>query len=84
MAEEVENAKPILGRSTAELVLLILTTTVAILMLLASIGILLLALLDRNQDSGQVISSLFDVIKVIIGAVLGYAAGRMTSGGNAE
>lgn len=66
-------------RPTPEVVLLILTTVVAALMVTAPIGILLVILIRPDVNVGGVVSSLFDVMKVIIGAVVGYAAGYVST-----
>lgn len=66
-------------RSTPELVLLILTALVSLLMIFAALGVLLVILIRPEVDASGVVSSLFDVTKVIVGAVVGYAAGYATS-----
>jgi hypothetical protein len=68
----------ITSRTTGEIVLLMLTSTVALLLLIAGLGVTVFELVHPGRaELTGVVASLFDVMKVIIGAVLGYAAGRI-------
>lgn len=65
-------------RSTPEVVLLVLTGLITVLLILAALGVLLIVLIRPDVNVDGVVSSLFDTLKVIIGAVVGYAAGYAT------
>jgi len=65
----------------------VLTGLIAALMVLAALGVLLIVIIRPEVLIGPVVSSLFDTLKVIVGAVVGYAAGYATvisSQGRAE
>ena len=64
------------NRPTADLVVLLLAGLVAVIVVTAVAGVLVIALVRPRADVGGVVHSLSDVTNTLIGAVVGYIAGR--------
>lgn len=64
------------SRTTGEIVMLILTVVAAFILVVGAIGIMMVELLYPEQDTDPVIAMMFDITKVIVGAVIGFAAGK--------
>lgn len=63
-------------RTAGEVVMLILTLVVAFILVFGALGIALVELFYPEQDTDAVIAMMFDITKVIVGAVIGFAAGK--------
>lgn len=63
-------------RSTADLVILIVTLLVAVAILMAGAGIFLLALLNPNYPMTEAFAVFGQVVGLLIGSVLGFLAGK--------
>jgi len=66
----------LMERSTAEIVILLISSVVVVILILATVGVLLVELIHPDRDTDAVLSMLFDIVKVLVGAIIGYAAGR--------
>ena len=63
-------------RSTADLMVLIIATTICVAILLALIGVFTLQLAEPKVDLTHLVGNLNDVINTMIGLMAGYLAGR--------
>lgn len=63
-------------RSTPDLVLIILTLVVAACVLLSGCGLFAMALLHPDWPLADWLTAFSDAVGMLIGAVLGYLAGR--------
>lgn len=71
-------------RPTADLVMLIITLLIALSILLTGAGVFLLALFHPEYNMQAVLSAFAEVIGLMIGAVLGYLAGKGRSSQSKE
>jgi len=67
---------PISERPTADIVLLILTLVIALSILFTGLGIFILAALHPEYDLSAAFNQFGNVIGLMIGAILGYLAGK--------
>lgn len=63
-------------KPTHEIVLLVLVCTLAATVLLTGAGIFIVALIQPERDTSTSIALLGNVVASLLGAVLGYMAGR--------
>lgn len=68
------------GRSTIELMVLIMTLTVCGALLLAGAAIVTVELLNPEADTSAVINNMSDILSTILGGLLGLLAGRSDQG----
>src|SRR5262245_48278141 len=66
-------------RPTNELVILVFTAVVGVILLVGTFGVLAVELIHPSRDTDLILGMIFDVSKVLIGAIIGYAAGRSAS-----
>lgn len=71
-------------RPTADLVLIILTSVVGLSILLAGVGLFVLALVHPDWPLADALAGFGQVLGLLIGAVLGYLAGKGRSAGSQE
>jgi hypothetical protein len=71
-------------RPTADLVLLIITGLIAASVLLAGAGLILISVLRPDSDLAPLYGTFGNMIDLLIGAVLGYLAGRGRSAQSKE
>jgi hypothetical protein len=64
------------GRSTVELMVLALTATICVMLLLTGGTIAVIEILDPTVDTSGAVSTLTDLLSMILGALLGLLAGR--------
>lgn len=65
-----------MNRSTPELVLLIIATTVAVVMVVAVVGILIVEILHPEVDISAAAQGFTHTLGVLVGVVAGYMLGR--------
>lgn len=65
-------------RPTADLVVLGLAIVVAFSVILSTVGAIVWRILDPDADLSKVAARLADVTNTLIGAIVGYLAGRGT------
>lgn len=75
---------PMSDRPTPDLVLLILTLAVTLSVLLAGAGLFVVAALHPEWDISAAITSFGQILGLMIGAVLGYLAGKGRSATSRE
>lgn len=63
-------------RPTGDLVVLMLAAMVALVALLSATAVLVLAVLDPARDLTLAIQGITDFMGIIVGAVVGFVAGR--------
>lgn len=63
-------------RSTIELMVLALTVTICLALLLTGLAITVSELLHPEVDTSEAVSTLSDILSMILGALLGLLAGR--------
>lgn len=63
-------------RPTSDIVVLILATIIGITVLLAGLGIVLVELIRPEVDTSESVAAFSDVVSAIVGAVVGYLAGK--------
>lgn len=64
------------ARSTVELMVLALTGTICTLLLLTGLSVAIIEILDPTVDTSGTVSTLTDLLSMILGALLGLLAGR--------
>lgn len=67
---------PLKERPTSELVVLVLATTVAVLLVASVVFVGVLEITHPDADTSGAISSITNTITLLVGAVVGYLAGR--------
>lgn len=68
------------GRSTIEIMVLMLTGTVCLSLLAIGISITVVEAVNPEADTGPAFNALADVLSMILGALLGLLAGRTERG----
>jgi hypothetical protein len=63
-------------RTTADVVTLLFATTVTTALILAAVTIAVVEVTSPETDTTLITENLYDVLKILLGAVLGYLAGR--------
>jgi hypothetical protein len=71
----VEVPKPPIGTMT-DFVVFAFVSIVAILLLVAGIGVGVLAFTDPDRDTSQTVNALADIVTTMIGALIGFIAGK--------
>jgi len=69
-------------RQTADLVALILAIVVALVVILTAVVLLYIALTQPGRDMADVADAIGRIVAVLVGALVGYMAGRRTNGGS--
>lgn len=59
--------------------ILVFTAVVGVILLVGTFGVLAVELIHPSRDTDLILGMIFDVSKVLIGAIIGYAAGRSAS-----
>ena len=67
---------PLRDRPSSELVMIILATTVAVLLVVSVIMVGVLEITHPESDTKGAVSSITNTITLLVGAVVGYLAGR--------
>lgn len=63
-------------RSTADLLVLLIATTICVAILIATLGIFVLRIYEPHSDLSGLIGNLNDVINTMIGLMAGFLAGK--------
>ena len=64
-------------RSTADLAILVLVALIAVIMIIATVTVAIIEIkTGGDADSKTIVSLITNVVKVLIGAIVGYVAGR--------
>lgn len=63
-------------RTTGEIVILMLAFVVVVTILMATLTVTLIELIYPDQDTDSTVRMINDTTNVILGAVIGYVAGR--------
>jgi len=73
------------GRSTIEIMALLLTGTVCFLVLTSGVAIMVVEIFHPESDTDTAVNALSDTLSLILGALLGLLAGRSdTTSGRQE
>jgi len=64
------------GRSAVELMVLMLTGTICLALLFTGAAVAVIEIVHPESDTTAVISSMTDILSMILGALLGLLAGR--------
>lgn len=67
---------PLRDRTAPELVMLILAATVGLLLLAAVVLVGVLEIVRPETDTGDALDMLASTITILVGAIVGYLAGR--------
>ena len=63
-------------RSTADILIIMISGTICAAVLLTGAGITLLAILQPDRDLSQSITALSSIVNVLLGLLAGFIAGR--------
>lgn len=74
----------ITGRSTSDLVLLIFALIIGAAVLVLAVGVVLLELQYPDADTSVAVTSLGQIVAIVIGVVVGFVAGRRPSESQAK
>jgi predicted Co/Zn/Cd cation transporter (cation efflux family) len=66
------------GRPTGEIAVLLLTLVVVFILVIFSLAVTVSILVNPERDTNTAVGQIFDILTVILGAVVGYIAGRGT------
>lgn len=69
-------------RQTADVIALILAIVVAVVVLLTAVALLYIEVTHPDQDTGKAADAIGRIISVLVAALVGYMAGRVTKNGN--
>lgn len=67
---------PLRGRGTPDLIIIWLAAIVGFVVILGTLGAIVWKILDNDADISGVVRRLGDLVNTLVGAVVGYLAGR--------
>ena len=70
-------------RTTAEYVVVLLSVAVFLVIVIITVGLVVGELVDPTQDNMRLINWLTSIIDTILGALIGFIAGRQLANGKA-
>jgi uncharacterized membrane protein (DUF441 family) len=75
---------PMSGRSTADVILIALTIALCISIIVTGFGIIIIAVLHPEQNLSDAYRSFGNLLGLLVGAVVGYLAGKGRSATSRE